>query len=74
MLGAIEQHPAMALVERESQTIGSFGRNDRFEYLRRFAGTGDIRNRDRDYAQHADQKTPVRANPQWWMNRCTHPT
>ena len=30
---------------KESQTIGGFGRNDRFEYAQRFAGTGDIRNR-----------------------------
>jgi hypothetical protein len=42
---AIEGHPALAFVEKESQTIGGFGRNDRFEYVQRFAGTGDIRNR-----------------------------
>jgi Nucleotidyl transferase AbiEii toxin, Type IV TA system len=42
---AIEQHPALKFVERESQTIGGFGRNDRFEYMQRFAGAGDIRNR-----------------------------
>jgi len=42
---AIENHPALAFVEKESQTIGGFGRNDRFEYVQRFAGTGDIRNR-----------------------------
>lgn len=42
---AIEDHPALTFVEKESQTIGGFGRNDRFEYLQRFAGTGDIRNR-----------------------------
>ncbi len=42
---AIEGHPALTFVEKESQTIGGFGRNDRFEYLQRFAGTGDIRNR-----------------------------
>ncbi len=42
---AIEQHPALTFVESESQTIGGFGRNDRFEYPQRFAGAGEIRNR-----------------------------
>jgi predicted nucleotidyltransferase component of viral defense system len=42
---AIEQHPGLKFVEKESQTIGGFGRNDRFEYMQRFAGAGDIRNR-----------------------------
>ena len=42
---AIEGHPGLKFVEKESQTIGGFGRNDRFEYRQRFAGTGDIRNR-----------------------------
>jgi hypothetical protein len=42
---AIEEHPALTFVDKESQTIGGFGRNDRFEYPQRFAGTGDIRNR-----------------------------
>lgn len=42
---AIEGHPGLKFVEKESQTIGGFGRNDRFEYVQRFAGTGDIRNR-----------------------------
>jgi len=42
---AVEDHPALTFVEKESQTIGGFGRNDRFEYLQKFAGTGDIRNR-----------------------------
>ena len=41
----IENHPALKYVDAESQTIGGFGRNDRFEYRQRFAGTGDIRNR-----------------------------
>lgn len=41
----IGRHPAFQFVEKESQTIGGFGRNDRFEYPQRFAGTGDIRNR-----------------------------
>jgi hypothetical protein len=41
----IEQHPGLTFVEKESQTIGGFGRNDRFEYAQRFAGAGEIRNR-----------------------------
>ena len=42
---AIELHPALTFVETESQTIGGFGRNDRFEYAQRFIGPGEIRNR-----------------------------
>jgi len=42
---AIEGHPGLKFVEKESQTIGGFDRNDRFEYVQRFTGTGDIRNR-----------------------------
>jgi hypothetical protein len=42
---AIEKHPGLKFVEKESQTIGGFGRNDRFEYVQRFAGTGEVRNR-----------------------------
>ena len=42
---AIATHPALTFVVKESQTIGGFGRNDRFEYTQRFTGTGDIRNR-----------------------------
>jgi len=42
---AVEQHPGLTFLKSESQTIGGFGRNDRFEYTQRFAGIGDIRNR-----------------------------
>jgi predicted nucleotidyltransferase component of viral defense system len=56
---AIEQHPALTFVERESQTIGGFGRNDRFEYSQRFAGTGDIRNRVFVEAGTASGKEPT---------------
>jgi len=42
---AIEEHPGLKFVEKESQTIGGFGRSDYFEYVQRFAGTGEIRNR-----------------------------
>ena len=42
---SIERHPGLTFIEKESQTIGGFGRNDRFQYVQRFAGTGEIRNR-----------------------------
>lgn len=42
---AIEQHPALSFVERESQTIGGFGRNDHFSYVQRFGGIGEVANR-----------------------------
>jgi len=41
----IGQHPGLKFVATESQTIGGFGRNDRFKYFQRFAGAGEIRNR-----------------------------
>ncbi len=39
---AIGQHPALAFLEEESQTIGGIGRNDRFSYPQRFGGVGEI--------------------------------
>lgn len=42
---AIAQHPALTFVEAESQTIGGFGRNDRFSYVQRFGGPGEVVNR-----------------------------
>jgi Nucleotidyl transferase AbiEii toxin, Type IV TA system len=42
---AIEEHPGLMFVKKESKTLGGFGRNDRFEYVQRFAGAGEIRNR-----------------------------
>ena len=41
----IAKHPALKFLDKESQTIGGFGRNDRFEYVQRFGGAGEIRNR-----------------------------
>lgn len=41
----IEQHPGLRFLDKESKTIGGFGRNDRFEYSQRFAATGEIKNR-----------------------------
>lgn len=56
---AVEQHPALTFVTKESQTIGGFGRNDRFEYQQRFAGTGDIRNRVLVEAGSASGREPT---------------
>lgn len=56
---AIGTHPALAFVATESQTIGGFGRNDRFEYAQKFAGTGDIRNRVLVEAGSASGREPT---------------
>ena len=42
---AVGAHPALTFVENESQTIGGFGRNDRFSYQQRFGGPGEVANR-----------------------------
>ena len=42
---AVGAHPALTFVENESQTIGGFGRNDRFSYTQRFGGPGEVANR-----------------------------
>ena len=35
-------HPALTFIRSESQTIGGFGRNDRFSCLQRFGGPGEV--------------------------------
>lgn len=42
---AVGSHPALTFVENESQTIGGFGRSDRFAYRQRFGGVGEVANR-----------------------------
>lgn len=42
---AVAAHPALTFVEEESQTIGGFGRSDRFSYPQRFGGPGEVANR-----------------------------
>lgn len=42
---AVGAHPALTFLEHESQTIGGFGRNDRFSYIQRFASPGGVANR-----------------------------
>jgi hypothetical protein len=41
----IGTHPGLTFVANESQTIGGFGRNDRFAYTQRFGGPGEVVNR-----------------------------
>jgi hypothetical protein len=42
---AIGKHPALTMMQAESQTIGGFGRSDRFSYQQRFGGPGEVVNR-----------------------------
>lgn len=42
---AVAGHPGLSFVAGESQTIGGFGRNDRFAYTQKFSGPGDVANR-----------------------------
>ncbi|MFN0244730.1 MAG: nucleotidyl transferase AbiEii/AbiGii toxin family protein [Planctomycetota bacterium] len=42
---AVAAHPALTFIAEESQTIGGFGRSDRFGYDQRFGGTGEIASR-----------------------------
>ncbi len=39
---AIQRHPALSFLPAESQTIGGFGRSDRFAYSPRFGGPGEV--------------------------------
>jgi Nucleotidyl transferase AbiEii toxin, Type IV TA system len=42
---AIGAHPGLTFVQNESRTISGFGRNDRFSYIQRFGGPGEVANR-----------------------------
>jgi hypothetical protein len=42
---AVGAHPALTFVDADSRTIGGFGRNDRFSYVQRFGGPGELANR-----------------------------
>ena len=42
---AVAAHPALQFVPEESQTIGGFGRNDRFSYDQLHGGPGEVANR-----------------------------
>ncbi len=56
---AIGAHPMLTFVENESQTIGGFGRNDRFSYVQRFGGPGEVTNRVLVEAGTASGRQPV---------------
>ncbi len=56
---AVEGHPGLKFIEKESQTIGGFGRSDHFEYMQRFASTGEIRNRVLVEVGTASGKEPI---------------
>jgi hypothetical protein len=75
LCGAIARHPGLAFVDNESQTIGGFGRNDRFEYVQRFAGAGEIRNRVFVEAGTASGKEPTeRVQMQSYVGQFQHET
>jgi hypothetical protein len=42
---AVGKHPALTFADKESQTIGGFGRSDRYVYTQRFGGPGEVANR-----------------------------
>lgn len=42
---AVGKHPALTFIKGESQTIGGFGRNDRFSYKQLFGGAGEVASR-----------------------------
>ncbi|MDX6463336.1 MAG: hypothetical protein QOE55_7033 [Acidobacteriaceae bacterium] len=42
---AVAAHAGLAFLPDESVTIGGFGRNDRFSYVQRFGGPGEVANR-----------------------------
>ena len=42
---AVAAHPGLAFLPEESQTIGGFGRNDRFSFKQHFGGAGEVGNR-----------------------------
>lgn len=56
---AIGKHPALTFIETESQTIGGFGRSDRFSYSQRFGGPGAVVNRVLIEAGTASGREPI---------------
>jgi hypothetical protein len=42
---SVGAHPALTFVGSQSQTIGGFGRSDRFSYAQRFGGPGEVADR-----------------------------
>lgn len=58
---AVGAHPALTFIASESQTIGGFGRNDRFSYAQRFGGPGEVANRVLLEAGAASGREPTAA-------------
>jgi hypothetical protein len=56
---AISTHRALTFLPDESQTIGGFGRTDRFSYKQRFGGPGEIADRVLVEAGTASGREPV---------------
>jgi hypothetical protein len=42
---AVAAHPGLTFLPEESQTIGGFGRSDRFSFTQHFGGAGEVGNR-----------------------------
>lgn len=56
---AVAKHPALTFIKGESQTIGGFGRNDRFSYRQLFGGAGEVANRALVEAGTASGREPT---------------
>ena len=56
---AVGAHPALTFLPAESQTIGGFGRNDRFSYTQFFGGLGEVANRVLVEAGTASGRDPI---------------
>lgn len=60
---AVSEHPAFTFQKEESQTIGGFGRSDRFSYAQRFGGAGEVANRVLVEAGAASGREPTETVP-----------
>lgn len=58
---AVTAHPALQFVPEESQTIGGFGRNDRFSYEQLHRGPGEVANRVLLEAGAASGREPAKS-------------
>jgi hypothetical protein len=56
---AVAAHEGLKFLPDESQTIGGFGRNDRFSYKQRFAGAGEVVDRVLVEAGSASGREPT---------------
>lgn len=56
---AVGEHPALTFLSNESQTIGGFGRCDKFSYAQRFGGPGEVAGRVMVEAGTASGREPT---------------